>query len=1429
MQQLYETWYRKNGVRRVEQLMSPPLPMIQTLELPKRSLLHYVGGDVGDLGPAGDDFLFRNNTKPVMLGFVTDIGDTKGSPRKLPMAPGPLINSYHIKNRRVRKMKSLETATRDELMLAVYSYGLLPRMYRYQRSFYSEYYKWWNIQAAMWKNVAEIATTTDRNQFIFCKLPLILPSIPNLNMASAGITQKVLKLFPDQESLFLLELWKWLGDNRADSVLNNCPPEKMDRVNLVFQESGRWFAVNLGLLDKWRKSSKEELAYAKDHPEELRSTNIKGLDPAQLQRRVLRMAMAVFEVRGSGEGDATGPKSEGSESTKPKDPTATVTVVPASIPVLDPETGVFHTKTEQTELPHETGDLEGATTRPEDITHSEAEEAQLEKDLSALELVAPDVNEDGEQHEIEIVSKGLGAPEDGIVALCDKLALTGMSAKEYKRYIERASTFRKLPAPDGKGTLAEFIHIDPEVLMIHESPSIPDIATVPDKTMLKSSLLEFDEKYIQQVLPKDIAGMVMMFQNAGTIVSDYQVERMEDVTGAYDSFTVRLEPVEGATGNWRFKIPVFEEDGTYTANGTKYRLRKQRGDMPIRKVAPDKVALTSYFGKLFVMRSAKQVNNYQDWLCNQIMAKGLDDADDSITNLKPTDVFDPRFECPKVYSTIAMQFKSFTVKGFDFSWDQTKRAALYGEAAIEQYEKDGMVLCAKNPKTGQMLVMDTGGELYIVEGDTIVEFYPIETLIGLDVHKAPVEFTELKVRGRTVPLAIILGYEMGLDKLLRLLKVQPRRVPAGQRVQMEQHEYSIVFADETLVFLKDDRYASLILAGFNEFHRAIRQYSVYEFDKPGVYLSVLDQGGGGARTIREIDLMYRMFVEPITRDLLIEMGEPTDFRGLLLRSAEMLMTDTHPDELDSEFMRIKGYERVAGAVYTEMVKGLRDHSGRPGRAKQPIDINPFAVWKAIATDPSVALVVDINPIQNLKEQEAVTYSGTGGRNSRSMTKKTRLYHPNDMGTISESTVDSSDVAINTQTSADPQFTSLRGASRRYVNGVTGATALLSTTSLLQVGTDQDDPKRANFAAIQQSHGVACLGYVSSPVRTGYEQVLAHRTSDLFAYTARKDGKVIDVTDTGIVVEYNDGETRGIELGRRYGNAAGLVIPHEVRTDLKVGAKFKKGAVLSYNSDFFERDILDPNNVVWKAGVMVNTAIFESTDTLEDSSVIAKRISAQLTTKITKVRTIVVNFEQSVARLVKVGAHVEGEDILCTIEDAVTANTGLFDAESLDTLRLLGAQTPTAKAHGTVERIEVFYHGDKEDMTESLQAIASSADRSLAQRSKSQGKRVLNGSVDESFRVDGNPLMLDTMAIRIYITGDVAMGVGDKGVFGNQLKTVIGRVMDDDTTTEDGTPIDAIFGYMSISARIVLSPEIIGTTTTLLDVIGKQAAKIYKGK
>ncbi len=66
----------------------------------------------------------------------------------------------------------------------------------------------------------------------------------------------------------------------------------------------------------------------------------------------------------------------------------------------------------------------------------------------------------------------------------------------------------------------------------------------------------------------------------------------------------------------------------------------------------------------------------------------------------------------------------------------------------------------------------------------------------------------------------------------------------------------------------------------------------------------------------------------------------------------------------------------------------------------------------------------------------------------------------------------------------------------------------------------------------------------------------------------------------------------------------------------------------------------------------------------------------------------------------------------------------------------------------------------------------------------------------------------------------------KGVFGNQLKTVVGKFLTGVNETEDGQAIEAIQGVKGIQDRIVTSMNLMSTTNTLLRVIGENWARKY---
>lgn len=1421
---LPDVYFKRNGIRVPSHLAAPRLIPVTRLELPSNSMLHYVAESESELGPSPDNALLKNVSRLVFVSHQTELKSFKGNPRRLSVPLNPKIVAYRNKYRKLRLLTKLDLADREPKNLIVINYALLPMTVRYVRSYFTQYHAWYNLRDTVIKTMVDYLNVSKRDQYLVMNMPRIMPSLNALRRAESAITRDTLKGMSDINALDLLDLYTWLSNERYKSLLAQIPNHQLHRVNIVVKRDGVWFVVNLGVLNEWRKLSEEDL----DPGAELTPQDIRGIAPKELAVRVLRMFSKVYNAASLSDNPAEQVIDQGPESPLMQDG--------------DGDLANHHQIQEELEI----------AARPLSDEELEALETDLELDSSVAdeELVDETVDEDGNiVHEALSVDLKDNLPaavgtnkrmgdrlEDAILSKTEELASVNglLSLAEYKRLQKLAAAYKDIKNPyTGEGSLADALVVNESDLMITPNDQYPDMPEVFDKSMLQSTIEQLDKQYINNCLNKDIVAAVLAVQNANIAVTGYEIERVTDAVSDYERHIVQLTPVVGRASTIQFRVPVIKPTGTFVSNGTTYHLRKQRVDLPIRKVSPIRVALTSDYGnKLFVETSERATYNYDRWLVSAIRASG-NSPTGLVKEMHTSSVADLSLKLPRLYTLLSENFVSFEVNGFYYYFDHGRRFTKGGfdSVRVSQLERDGIAVIAR--KGTEFVVVDKDNTLYAVaEDDNMVVLGRAEDVFGLPMEKAPVPMAELQLSGKNIPVGVILSYLIGLDALIRLTKATTRRVPMGERLYLDSSEFAVRFFNESIIFRRDEPVAALLFNGFNLYHNTIRNYSSAAFNKKDIYLNVLEAYGLGVRYLREFDLMMAMFIDPITKRILNWMGEPEVFDELLIRAVEML-TDRHvPEKLEdgAEFVenleRIRGYERVAGAVYGKLVESIRLYNGRMAASSSSISMNPHAVWIKVVQDPAAAPIEQTNPIRNLKEKEVVTFGGHGGRSRRSMVASTREVKVSDIGMISEAGVDSGDVGIIAYASPNTNVTTVYGTVVKKPDTLSTPSSLLSTSALLAPSADRDDPKRVNFIGIQQAHGISCIGARAQPLRTGYEQVIAHRVDELWATTADKDGEVVLVTDKFIRVQYSDGEVITTELGRQFGLSAGTTYPSDLATFFKVGDKVKKGDVIAYNSGFFEPNEFGSRQVVLKAGVLAKTAFLETNYTLEDSCAISLNLMNILGSHTTKVKTLVIPFFKEIRSLVSKGESVSHDSILCMIEDPVTARANIFDEQSIETLRLIEAQAPRANVTGVVEKIEVFYNGDVEDMTESLQELAAAGDRERRKTARALQKTEVTGLVDQSLRIEGEGLDLDNVAIRIYITSFHDMGIGDKAVFCNQMKTTVGHILVGRNETKSGVALDAVFGYKSLQDRIVLSALIIGMTNTLLRVISERAALMY---
>ena len=337
--------------------------------------------------------------------------------------------------------------------------------------------------------------------------------------------------------------------------------------------------------------------------------------------------------------------------------------------------------------------------------------------------------------------------------------------------------------------------------------------------------------------------------------------------------------------------------------------------------------------------------------------------------------------------------------------------------------------------------------------------------------------------------------------------------------------------------------------------------------------------------------------------------------------------------------------------------------------------------------------------------------------------------------------------------------------------------------------------------------------------------MPYKVGKLYANMAPAKGTVVSVQPNAIVVKYEGGTEQRYLLGQTYGRMEGSVYKHELVTPLKVGQRVAPGDAVTYNTGFFEPDWLDPSRLVMKFGRNITVALAMTDEVYEDSSGVSQEVSSLMRSSTIKERSFVLDFTKTILDVKEAGAEVSPHDSLFTVLEAGTDYNNLSES-SIELLKGMGSISPKAKLKGTIFRLEVKYNGELADMSPTMRSLAQKLDRQTAANHEGDGTGVRTNRVNAEYRSEGKNLMPGTLELKVFVEFATDQAVGDKGVFGSQMKSVVSSVLPSLIHTTSGEKVDALFSYRSILNRIVLSPLLIGTTNRLIKHISPLIAQTY---
>ena len=634
-----------------------------------------------------------------------------------------------------------------------------------------------------------------------------------------------------------------------------------------------------------------------------------------------------------------------------------------------------------------------------------------------------------------------------------------IAQREHVREISQSYKTIKL----GDRTLQELIQSVPDIKL----DTMPDFTLdvvdqgMVDAKALISSTRDLDAQYIQSgAFDRDMASILTSFNKLGMFLVDVKTEDKVDELNELKEYTVKYEDLEHKKHVIKFQLPKVDNMGRAKINGSLKCMIKQRVANPICKVRPTRVTLNSNYNKLLVERNTNVAHSFINWFL-----KALDKAKAVGWQYTPSHVkcTYPRVALPFELTEIGGRYDKITFKDGMMYFGILKRGEFVPQAyrtQVQELEKE--LGCWYGYRGTEMFFIQNTGAVTVRDMKTNEEtFYGafidfFQWLSGCEMSPMT-EFAELTVLSWKVPVIHPLCYKYGLSDMLKYTGVNYDVYDVNERYDRLTSDIVIKFSDKKLVIHRNPRNMALLFGGFCIYD--LSNVSMEDMDEKDIYYELLTQKKISTNLIKGINALFDLFIDPITRDVLREMNEPTDLRDLLIRAVTLLTTSEHKEEASASNFRFRGVEQMTGIVYNEMARAFATYKNKGRGATNKFSMKEYQIKQRIAKEQLTENVSIINPIDDIKTYSKFSNAGSGGRSNDTFMITDRQFTRDQIGVVSEATVDNGKTGMNATLPANPIIVNERGMVQEVDLKDLQPENVLSLTACLMPCATNDDGKR----------------------------------------------------------------------------------------------------------------------------------------------------------------------------------------------------------------------------------------------------------------------------------------------------------------------------------------------------------------------------------
>lgn len=603
-----------------------------------------------------------------------------------------------------------------------------------------------------------------------------------------------------------------------------------------------------------------------------------------------------------------------------------------------------------------------------------------------------------------------------------------------------------------------------------------------------------------------------------------------------------------------------------------------------------------------------------------------------------------------------------------------------------------------------------------------------------------------------------------------------------------------------------------------------------------------------SNTVMYMDNFKDLFIDPITKEVMEDMGLPTNYSDALIYCNKLLFEyDRTISSISLRNERMpSNSEIIQGVCYKQIADAYADYANkkRRGSKNAVFSVKRDAVLTELVTLPNVEESSKINPVQSVDKTLTISNKGVSGiNNDRSYTPPKRKWDKSFYGIMSDVSPYTKASGVSKHLAVNPNITTKRGYFNETEIDDVSIDMIMSVSEVLgPFAQRHDSTPRIAMGMMQFNHLIGTEGSDVSLVTYGADTALSHLDVD-FAHSMPDDGEIIEANERFIKVRFNNLQENGKPLEKIYqtnkierNSAKAFYIPNEMEINpdvkVKVGTKVKKDTILMYNKNVYQ---YHGGDIVFKSGPIVNVAITNSQNSYEDAVLVSESLAHKLRTKTIKRISVKLNPKNRIMFALRDLVDVKpGQEMFKYAEDTGSdyINSNL-DLSLLDESLL---KIKESHYNGHIFDIFIYYklsEQEKKELDPSIKKFIKDIESLYEVKyNANKLKENINGvdanreiehvtefTGSKRNKINGDSVDRGMILIEYFVEVDQPFTTGDKITVGNTaLKGICSKIVDNEERPyglETKRPVDLILSPISPLARMVYSSFINGVLSEIM--------------